>query len=204
MTPADFARTYGALAAGVAARHPHLFPRLILAQWGVETGWGTSALAVNWHNLAGIRWYGRAVQARQIGGIAGKAGTGFAGYNSLADFAADYGYVIGLPYYAGVREQTDVYAQARALGASPYDAGHYTANGVQGGSIIAAINLIPGTVPVPTPSTGGRTYVVRAGDTLWAIAAHYYGRGTAYPRIAVANHIPAPYVIHVGQRLVIP
>ena len=207
MTPADFARVYGALAARVAHDHPHLFPRLILAQWGIETGWGSSSLAVNHHNLAGIRWYGRAAQVEHLGGTPGKAGTGFAGYASFDTFAADYGYVIGLPYYNAVRAATDIYAQARALGASPWDAGHYLAGGVAGGSIIRAINLIPSSVPVPPPAPHGpspRVYTVARGDTLWAIAARYYGRGTAYPRIAVANRFRAPYIIHVGERLVIP
>lgn len=205
MTPGQFVATYAQLARQIAAHFPGLSSRVILAQWAVETGWGSSALAVYHHNLAGIRWYGRAVQTEQLGGTTGKPGTGFAGYASLTGFAADYLYVIGLPYYAAVRSAVGDVAQARALGASPWDAGHYTSGGEVGGSLLSALRQITqAPAPVPAPAPGPRRYTVRAGDTLWAIAARFYGHGTAYPRIAVANRIPAPYVIHVGQVLVIP
>ncbi|MGK5529371.1 LysM peptidoglycan-binding domain-containing protein [Streptomyces sp. URMC 129] len=48
----------------------------------------------------------------------------------------------------------------------------------------------------------GGTYTVRDGDTLSAIAARY--KGVIWQDIARANGIPAPYVIHPGQRLAIP
>ena len=44
-------------------------------------------------------------------------------------------------------------------------------------------------------------YVVRPGDTLSSIAAH---NGLMLSALARANAIPAPYLIRVGQRLVIP
>lgn len=63
----------------------------------------------------------------------------------------------------------------------------------------------PKPKPKPTPGPApSHIYTVHAGDTLWSIAAHFYGNGNQYPRIAAANHISAPYVIHPGQRLNIP
>lgn len=65
----------------------------------------------------------------------------------------------------------------------------------------------PTPVPKPKPKPGpapAHIYTVHAGDTLYSIAAHFYGNGSQYPRIAAANHIGAPYVIHPGQRLNIP
>lgn len=69
----------------------------------------------------------------------------------------------------------------------------------------------PTTAPEPTPdviapapSAGGETYTVVAGDCLWNIAYKYYGAGRMFGKIADANGIKAPYVIQIGQTLVIP
>ena len=52
----------------------------------------------------------------------------------------------------------------------------------------------------------GRTYTVKKGDTLWAIAKKYYGSGAQYPKIANANKnlIKNPNLIHIGWVLKIP
>ncbi|MDE5590875.1 MAG: LysM peptidoglycan-binding domain-containing protein [Acetatifactor sp.] len=42
-------------------------------------------------------------------------------------------------------------------------------------------------------------YVVKRGDTLWAIASRYLGSGTKYPQIAQENNIPNPSLIYPGQ-----
>lgn len=42
-------------------------------------------------------------------------------------------------------------------------------------------------------------YVVKRGDTLWAIAARYLGSGTKYPQIAQENGIKNPNLIYPGQ-----
>ena len=49
-------------------------------------------------------------------------------------------------------------------------------------------------------------HVVRAGDTLSKIAAHYYGDATLYPKIFEANRdqLTDPNKIRVGQKLRIP
>ena len=51
-----------------------------------------------------------------------------------------------------------------------------------------------------------KTYTVKAGDSLWAIAAKYYGKGAEYTKIASANtdKISNPNLIYVGQVLTIP
>lgn len=49
------------------------------------------------------------------------------------------------------------------------------------------------------------THVVQQGDTLYSIAAQYYGEGSEYWRIANANNVPPPnYTIYAGYRLNIP
>lgn len=49
-------------------------------------------------------------------------------------------------------------------------------------------------------------YVVKSGDTLWAIAKKYYGAGNKYTKIYNANKniISNPSLIYPGQKLVIP
>lgn len=54
--------------------------------------------------------------------------------------------------------------------------------------------------PSPVPSTGG-TYVVKAGDTLYRIAAQF---GTNVVALAAANNITNMNYIYVGQVLTIP
>ncbi|GHJ50110.1 hypothetical protein Cs7R123_74520 [Catellatospora sp. TT07R-123] len=49
-----------------------------------------------------------------------------------------------------------------------------------------------------------RTYRVKAGDTLWDIAANYYGDGRQYMKIAKANNIADPNQIDIGWVLKIP
>lgn len=51
-----------------------------------------------------------------------------------------------------------------------------------------------------------RTYTVQKGDSLWAIAARYYGRGSEYVRIYEANgdQIGDPNRIYPGQVLTLP
>ena len=51
-----------------------------------------------------------------------------------------------------------------------------------------------------------RTHTVKRGDTLWALAAKYYGSGAQYPKIYKANtdKISNPNLIYVGQVLTIP
>lgn len=51
-----------------------------------------------------------------------------------------------------------------------------------------------------------KTYIVKKGDTLWAIAKVYYGDGRKYKLIASKNKdiIKNPALIYPGQKLVIP
>lgn len=51
-----------------------------------------------------------------------------------------------------------------------------------------------------------KTHIVQTGDTLWALAAKYYGSGAQYARIFDANtdKINNPNILHEGQVLIIP
>lgn len=52
--------------------------------------------------------------------------------------------------------------------------------------------------------TENKTYTVRSGDTLWAIARKFYGNGAEYTKIASANGISNPNLIYPGQIFSIP
>jgi LysM repeat protein len=63
--------------------------------------------------------------------------------------------------------------------------------------------VTPKRVAKPQP----RTYIVLPGDSLWKIAARYYGAGAQWPSIYNANRSVIggnPNVIHTGMRLIIP
>lgn len=67
----------------------------------------------------------------------------------------------------------------------------------------------PGAVAeaaTPVSEEAGRTYTVKSGDTLWAIASEMYGSGGKYMKIFEANTdiLENPDRIKPGQVLVIP
>jgi LysM repeat protein len=63
----------------------------------------------------------------------------------------------------------------------------------------------PPAAPVPAP-TPTRVHEVVPGDTLGAIAQHYYGKASLYMKIFEANRdqLSNPNLIKVGQKLKIP
>ncbi len=58
----------------------------------------------------------------------------------------------------------------------------------------------------PAPEAAGRSHTVKAGETLWSLAARYYGDGHQWQALARRNNIPttgeAPLL--VGMRLAVP
>ena len=58
--------------------------------------------------------------------------------------------------------------------------------------------------PAPAAAPAPQTYTVQRGDTLSAIAKRFYGHAGEFHRIAAANNIANPDLIHPGQQLVIP
>lgn len=69
----------------------------------------------------------------------------------------------------------------------------------------------PATVTVEqereaSTAPAAKTYTVKKGDSLWAIAAKYYGKGSDYSKIAGANtdKISNPNLIYPGQVLTLP
>jgi len=75
-------------------------------------------------------------------------------------------------------------------------------------SEVSPVVTTPPVQPVAQPPApvAGQKYVVKQGDTLYAIAKQYYGNGMLHPRIAAVNAsvITNPPNVTVGMELVIP
>ena len=65
------------------------------------------------------------------------------------------------------------------------------------------IKPVTGEVSVKAMETS-KTYVVKKGDYLWDIAVRNYGDGYAWTKIAKANNLANPNIIHSGNVLTIP
>ena len=99
-----------------------IFPSVILGQWGLETGHGTSWLVPE-NNLGGIKYVG---QSQASGYVTRESDNAkFATYKTVNDFVDDYIRVLSINGYGypEVRKATTVEAQAEALGESGYCAG---------------------------------------------------------------------------------
>ena len=109
---------------------------MILAQWGLEQGWQTPTFTgYNFGNCGGLN------DEPFIPGttVPGSPST-FAYADDPEDGLRFYLHVAGLPYYAKIApaaQSGGPVAAAKALGASPWDAGHYTNNNDPGSSLIA-------------------------------------------------------------------
>src|ERR1700681_2688599 len=118
-----------------------LLPSVILAQWGNETGFGTSAAWRDLHNPAGIGWNGRTYFRYA------STGAGVDGWIAT----------MRLPAYAAVREAHGFHAQCFELGRSPWAGGHYLAT-PSGEPGAALVNLVLGhnltRFDPPTPAKG--------------------------------------------------
>lgn len=97
----------------------------ILAQWGHETGFGTSDVAQNANNHAGIKY----VEGASISN--GKYGA-YASYSNLAQFVQDYARVMNLSYYKSVRGLGNPEATIAAIGKTPYAEDPNYASKIQG------------------------------------------------------------------------
>jgi len=62
------------------------------------------------------------------------------------------------------------------------------------------------SLQAPEPVSEPEYYVIKSGDTLWAIASKFLGNGSKYPEIFEANRevIEDPDKIFVGQKIRIP
>jgi LysM repeat protein len=108
---------------------------VILAQWGLEHGWLVPGFTgYNWGNVGALPG-----EPQVASGGAWGAPAYFAYAPTPQDGVNYYVAVAGLPFYSRVgyaARHGGSNAAAKALGASPWDAGHYTGIGDPGSSLI--------------------------------------------------------------------
>ncbi|MEQ8198390.1 MAG: LysM peptidoglycan-binding domain-containing protein [Clostridiaceae bacterium] len=102
-----------------------------------------------------------------------------------------------------VKAGDTLYAIARAYGVTIQQI--VDANGISNPNLIYVNQVlrIPAgtTTTTPSPTPSATTYVVKAGDTLYAIASAY---GVTIQQLVSANNIANPDLIYVNQVLIIP
>ncbi|MBK1721473.1 peptidoglycan-binding protein LysM [Thiocystis violacea] len=74
------------------------------------------------------------------------------------------------------------------------------------GNVMGVESVTADALQAPPASEKVDYYVVQKGDTLSAIAKHFYGKASAYPRLFDANRevIKDPDLIFPGQKIRIP
>lgn len=181
-TPAQLDAATAALVAAIHGLHPD-----------VARAWATAEQGVS-YNILGVTY-------------TDATGQHLYRYGSWAQGAQAAANLIAHGPYAGIRQALangTSASQAAAIIASPWNHPYYSGGaGAQALRAIAAQHTPPPPKPL-TPPPPTVTYTVRPGDCLWGIAAHFYGNGSLYGRIATANGIRPPFIIHPGDRLRIP
>lgn len=74
-------------------------------------------------------------------------------------------------------------------------------------ALVATLALLTSwSIPALAAAPKVRTYTVQPGDSIWSIAAEFYGSGDKYPIIYKFNKFigPAPYILAPGQVLTLP
>ena len=121
-----------------ASQQTGIDANLIMAQWGIETGWGTSYQWKTNYNPAGIGITSDAVQGQNYGGIAGgvQAYINFVNNNSR---------------YQAVKSAVGAQAQAIAMGNSGWAASGYNDGGGPGSSLLSTMNSLGVNVDTGQP-----------------------------------------------------
>ncbi|WP_186414654.1 glucosaminidase domain-containing protein, partial [Oenococcus oeni] len=202
-----------------------ILPSLTAAQAILESGWGTSTLASEYHNLFGIKgsYNGQTVDMpteEYYSGAYHEIDDYFRVYASDSESITDYEELLSEnSRYSNLIGETDAATAAEEI----YEDGYATDPDYteELEEIINEYNLTAwdslafeysGTVVTTTGSTStsstssssmsssSKSYTVASGDTLTSIAKAY---GTTVSAIATANNISNPDYIYVGEVLTI-
>lgn len=108
-------------AAATVSRSTGIDPRLVLAQWALESGWSTTGAYTARFNLAGI------TNGRKK----------FIAFSSLSAFMNTYIKIMNGTTYNSVRDANGLWPQEYALASSPWSETHYIGGGL--GKILSQI-----------------------------------------------------------------
>src|SRR5436305_943676 len=84
---------------------------------------------------------------------------------------------------------------------SPTPPSHYSTQPIQP---MAMQPIEQPAAPAAFATSGGGTYTVQKGDTLYKIARERYGDGKQWQKIAAANPGLSPQSLKVGQKISVP
>jgi len=188
----------------IACADRDILPSLAIAQAILESGWGTSNLALKANALFGIKagtaWKGPRVDikthehidANRVGVIAA-----FRAYGSWEESITDHGKLLRASRYKAVLGERDYKKACRAVHAAGYatDPGY-------AGYLIKLIERYDLTRWDAAPAL--REHVIQEGDTLWALAVKYLGSGHKWPEIQKLNDSIDPGKLRNGMTLLIP
>ena len=193
----------------------NILPSLLLAQAILESGNGTSGLAVNGKNLFGIKgsFEGQSVvmpTTEYVNGVATKVTANFRKYPSWDDSFRDLAtlYAMGVSWdrakYHNIIGVKDIDKACQLVQDDGYATDPSYASKLL--NVVKTYNLTqyddrPNDVQAVQPSSNQSsmtTYAVKPGDTLSGIAAKF---GTTYQKLATLNGIANPNKIYVGQVL---
>lgn len=147
-----------AMSAGAVLGMPY---QVILAQWALESTYGSSELATTANNYAGIKYNNNADF---------KHGA-YAGYNSKERFVQDYIRVLQLPYYNAVRQAGGIRETINELDKSPY-----ASDSQYGTKLLSMVDINDTSVGVVgnLASAGGVISNVLTSPFLWVTAFLYF------------------------------
>lgn len=199
----------GALAAW---RKHKVLPSLVAAQAALESGWGTSQLAIKGNNLFGIKahgWRGPTLVLPTKEYLNKKWVTVDATwrkYDSWAESVEDHGlFFVQNHRYKKLLGETDYVKACRAVHAAGYatdpDYADKLLATIRANGLDAWDREVLGQAPAKKeqPSApAGKYYIVKAGDTLTRIAANHK---TTVNALAKMNNIKNVNLIKTGQKL---
>jgi len=184
-----------------------VLPSLTVAQAILESGWGTSDLALKANALFGIKagaaWKGPRMEKKTSEHIDGKqveVTAAFRAYSSWEESVADHGaHLRGTARYKAVVGERDYKKACRAVHAAGYaTAPDYADYLIR---LIEQYGLTAWDAP-PVPRV--ITHVVKQGDTLWALAVKHLGNGHRWTEIQAVNGGIDPKRLRIGMTLKIP
>ena len=200
----DFIAKVGAMASADMKRS-NVLASLTLAQAILESGWGTSALAMKANALFGIkadsRWNGKtysiATKECYDGVNFVTVNAKFRAYSSWEQSIADHSaFLAASSRYAAVIGEKNYKKACIAI----HKAGYATDPGYAD-KLIKIIETY-GLTAYDTAETS-KTYTVAKGDTLWSIAKRLLGKGERYCEIKALNGLMSD-TIKIGQKLCLP
>ena len=184
-----------------------VLPSLTVAQAILESGWGTSDLALKANALFGIKagpaWKGPRMEKKTSEHIDGKqveVAAAFRAYGSWEESVADHGaHLRGTARYKAVLGERDYKKACRAVHAAGYATAPDYAD-----YLIRLIEQYGLTAWDSNPAPRVITHVVKQGDTLWALAVKHLGSGSRWTEIQALNGGIDPHKLRIGSTLKIP